>query len=64
MLLHRSRACGGRICQDRLGAEISEDFARGAVADVVESGGGVVSGLFIEPFPAFERRRRPRHERA
>ena len=39
-------------------------FNAGAVVDVVESGGGVVSGLFNEPFPAFERRRRPRHERA
>jgi hypothetical protein len=33
----------------------------GAVAEVVESGGGVVSGLSQRARPAFERRRRPRH---
>ena len=35
--------------------------AHGAVAEVVESGGGVVSGLSQRARPAFERRRRPRH---
>jgi NAD(P)-dependent dehydrogenase (short-subunit alcohol dehydrogenase family) len=35
--------------------------ADGGVAGVVENRGGVVSGLFNEPQPAFERRRRPRH---
>ena len=35
----------------------------GGVADVVESWGGVVSGLFNEPQPAFQRRRRLRHGR-
>ena len=33
----------------------------GGVAEVVEKRGGVVSGLFNEPQPALERRRRPRH---
>ena len=36
-------------------------FPLGAVAEVVESGGGVVSGLSQRARPAFERRRRPRH---
>ncbi|HYI84599.1 MAG TPA: hypothetical protein VEX11_15510 [Acetobacteraceae bacterium] len=40
---------------------IHKDPIDGAVADVVELGGGVVSGLCNEPWPAFERRRRPRH---
>jgi hypothetical protein len=35
----------------------------GAVADVVESYGGVVSGLFNQPQPALARRRRLRHGR-
>jgi hypothetical protein len=51
--------------EDTLRGAKFKSFARvlgrgsfGAVADVVETDGGVVSGLFNEPQPAFERRRR------
>jgi hypothetical protein len=50
----------GELRPRLLNADIRE---RGAVADVVENRGSVISGLFNEPQPAWERRRRSRHGR-
>jgi hypothetical protein len=64
----RHRVCTGAFQRGRLSADAppfpvpSGSVERlGAVADVVEKWGGVVSDLFNESGPAFERRRRPRH---
>src|SRR4051794_203739 len=59
----RPRFGPGSTCRvvSRRGGPINATPSPGAVAKVVESGGGVISGLFNEPQPALARRRRSRH---